>query len=97
MEANLNVTILVGVELMIRKRTTEFETIINLDGPEGNANCLLGTAVGFARDLRMDDDEIKPILSDMQSSDYKHLVTIFDKHFGKYCVLETSNEPIATS
>ena len=93
-EANLNVTILVGVELMIRKRTTEFETIINLDGPEGNANCLLGTAVGFARDLRMDDDEIKPILSDMQSSDYKHLVTIFDKHFGKYCVLETSNEEL---
>lgn len=94
MEANLNVTILVGVELMIRKRTTEFETIINLDGPEGNANCLLGTAVGFARDLRMDDDEIKPILSDMQSSDYKHLVSTFDKHFGKYCVLETSNEEL---
>ena len=94
MEANLNVTILDGVKLMIRKRTTEFETIINLDGPEGNANCLLGTAVAFARDLRMDDDEIKPILSDMQSSDYKHLVSTFDKHFGKYCVLETSNEEL---
>ena len=79
---------------MIRKRTTEFETIINLDGPEGNANCLLGTAVAFSRDLRMDDDEIRPILKEMKSGDYKHLVNTFDKHFGKYVVLETSNEEL---
>ena len=79
---------------MIRKRTNPFETIINLDGPEGNANCLLGTAVGFARDMRMNDSEIKPILEDMKSGDYKHLVSTFDKHFGEYVVLETSNEEL---
>lgn len=79
---------------MIRKRIEKYNNVINLDGPEGNANCLLGTAVAFSRDLRMDDAEIKPILEDMKSGDYKHLVSTFDKHFGEYVVLETSNEEL---
>ena len=80
--------------MTLRRRTTEFETIINLDGPDGNAHNLLGIAVAFGRDLRMEDEEIKPILDDMQSSDYKHLVSTFDKHFGKYAILETSNKDL---
>ena len=47
---------------MIRKRVPKTEIVIDLDGPDGNANNLMGVAVSLARDMRMEDGEIKPII-----------------------------------
>ena len=41
---------------MIRKRVEKFETIINLDGPDGNAFNLIGLAVRIMRDSRMTEE-----------------------------------------
>jgi len=57
---------------------------IDLTGPEGNAFVLLGYASKFAKQLGLDS---KAIQEDMMSSDYEHLVKVFDQHFGTFVTL----------
>ena len=79
---------------MIRKRVEKFETIINLDGPDGNANNLIGLAIRICRDSRMTEEEINPIVKEMMSGDYKNLVMTFDNYFKGSVILETTNEEL---
>ena len=55
---------------------------INLDGPDGNAYALLGTVTQLCRQLRYATADKDAIIKDMMSSDYEHLIQVFDKHFG---------------
>lgn len=57
---------------------------IDLNGPEGNAFCLLAHAKNFARQLGKDWD---PIQTDMTSGDYEHLLGVFEEHFGDFVTL----------
>ena len=79
---------------MIRKRVEKFETIINLDGPDGNAFNLIGLAIRIMRDSRMTEEEIAPIIEEMKSGDYKNLVMTFDNYFKSSVILETTNEEL---
>tara|TARA_E500000178_G_scaffold344949_1_gene394003 strand:+ start:7684 stop:7914 length:231 start_codon:yes stop_codon:yes gene_type:complete len=74
---------------MIRTKDplTERELVIDLDGPQGNAFFLLGQASRFARQLGMDANEI---IEEMKSGDYENLISVFDKFFGDFVVLERS-------
>lgn len=54
---------------------------IDLSGPDGNAFALMGHAKRWCRQL---DIEFEPILEDMQSGDYEHLLEVMEKHFGDY-------------
>lgn len=73
---------------MIRKKGRRTgKIIIDLDGPEGNAFHLMGYAQRFANQLKIDHT---PIVNDMMSGDYEHLLEVFDKHFGKFVILERS-------
>ena len=75
---------------MIRP-TQDREFYINLDGPQGNANVLMATAINLANQVGLDGDKI---IMEMRSGDYINLVKIFDKYFGKYVILETTNEDL---
>ena len=75
---------------MIRP-TQDREFYINLDGPQGNANVLMATAMNLANQVKLDGDKI---IVEMKSGDYINLVKIFDKYFGKYVILETTNEEL---
>jgi alanine-alpha-ketoisovalerate/valine-pyruvate aminotransferase len=75
---------------MIREKTIPHDIVIDLDGPDGNAFVLLGTAKRFARQLCYDKTETDLMLADMRSSDYEHLLEVFDKHFGDFVILERS-------
>ena len=57
---------------------------IDLTGPEGNAYSLMGYAKKFARQLDIDS---KPIIEDMMSGDYEHLLEVFEEHFGSVVTL----------
>lgn len=57
---------------------------IDLRGPQGNAYFLLGQANAWAKQLGLDSEEIQ---KDMMSSDYEHLVKVFDAHFGHFVTL----------
>jgi hypothetical protein len=69
---------------MIRtKKSTEI--IIDLTGPDGNAFVLVGTAVSLAKQLGKDG---KAIREEMMAGDYEHLLSVFDREFGDYVILE---------
>jgi hypothetical protein len=70
---------------MIRAKEIAENLVIDLTGPEGNAFCLMGYAKKFARQLDLDANQI---IEEMKSGDYENLVTIFDKYFGDYVILE---------
>ena len=70
---------------MIRP-TQDRSFAINLDGPQGNANVLMGIAMNLANQVGLDGDKI---IMEMRSGDYTNLVKTFDKYFGEYVILET--------
>jgi hypothetical protein len=57
---------------------------IDLTGPDGNAFALMGYAKKLARQLEIDS---KPIIEDMMSGDYEHLLEVFEEHFGSVVTL----------
>jgi hypothetical protein len=60
------------------------EITIDLTGPDGNAFALMGYATKYARQLGLDSE---PIIEDMMSGDYEHLLEVFEKHFGSFVTL----------
>jgi len=70
---------------MIRTKENTGEIVIDLTGPEGNAFCLMGYAIKFARQLGLNSDII---LDEMKSGDYENLVSVFDNYFGDFVILE---------
>lgn len=61
------------------KRNPNRKPVIDLNGPEGNAFALLGYANRVCKQTGMNAE---PILADMRSGNYRHLVEVFEKHFG---------------
>ena len=76
---------------MIRRKK-ERKPVINLDGPDGNAFALMAYAKRFAKDMGYVSDEA--IINLMMDGDYTNLVRTFDKYFGEFVILETTNEEL---
>ena len=71
---------------MIReKQQRQGPIIIDLTGPDGNAYALMGYANNFSKQLGINP---KPIIDEMVSGDYENLLQVFDRHFGKFVILE---------
>ena len=70
---------------MIRTKQAPREIIIDLTGPDGNAFVLMGTAVNLTKQLGKDG---KAIREEMMAGDYEHLLSVFDREFGDYVILE---------
>ena len=70
---------------MIRKKSDNQLMIIDLTGPEGNAFSLLASAQTWGRQLGFDENAI---IEEMKSGDYENLVSVFDRFFGDYVILE---------
>ena len=70
---------------MIRQKSQPSEIVIDLTGPEGNAFSLMARATSFAKQLGFDDGQI---IEEMKSGDYENLISVFDKYFGDYVILE---------
>jgi len=71
---------------MIRKKEEKSGPIvIDLTGPDGNAFSLMAYAKRFANQLELDHELI---INEMMEGDYENLLEVFDKHFGKFVILE---------
>ena len=70
---------------MIRTKQEPKEIVIDLTGPDGNAFVLMGTAVNLGKHLGKDG---KAIREEMMAGDYEHLLSVFDREFGDYVILE---------
>lgn len=57
------------------------KAFIDLTSPAGNAFALMGMAGHLARKLGKDRE---PIIAEMKSGDYDHLLSVFDREFGEY-------------
>lgn len=68
---------------MIYEGKKEERPSIDLSGFQGNAFFLLAAARELGKQLGKSDEEIKSIQDDMRSSDYAHLISVFDSHFGE--------------
>ena len=85
---------------MIRETTPKTNTVIDLDGPMGNAFALLSVAESEAMGLGIDRDDIDAIMDDMKSGDYKNLLKTLDEHLGANedypfgIIFETTNEEL---
>ena len=62
--------------------------VIDLNGPEGNAFYLLGTAMNLCKQIGISVERTDEIIDEMKSDDYEHLIQTFDKYFGKLVDLE---------
>ena len=69
--------------MAILKTSPQTKPVIDLSGPKGNAFYLIGTAEKTGEQFGWRELAIQGVREDMMSSDYKHLVETFDKHFGE--------------
>jgi hypothetical protein len=76
---------------MIREKKYFTPTVIDLDGPDGNAFCLLAAASSLSSSLELDGERI---LKEMQSGDYINLLQVFEKHFSKFVILESKDSSL---
>ena len=60
---------------------------LDLTGPDGNAYALMAYVIEFGKQLGWTKEKVEGILEDMKSSDYEHLVQVFDSHFGFFVTL----------
>ena len=85
---------------MIRETVVAHNTVIELDGPMGNAFALLKIAETEAKGLGFNRDDIDAILNDMKSGGYNHLLKTLDEHLGANVdnpfgiIFETTNEEL---
>jgi hypothetical protein len=70
--------------MVIKKKPATTRIEIDLTGPQGNAFALLAVAKQLAEALERDPT---PILDEMRSGDYEHLLQVFDREFGEFVVL----------
>ena len=66
-------------------------TIVDLDGPQGNAFVLLGMAKSTMEKSGFEKEQQTSILNEMKSGDYITLLKTFEKYFGSAYTLQTSN------
>lgn len=69
---------------MIKAKPRRSKVEIDLTRPEGNVLCLMGMVQRWCGQLGMDP---KPIIADMQSSNYEHALEVMEKHFGDFIVM----------
>lgn len=72
---------------MIRQKQSS-PIVLDLTGPDGNAFALMGHAMNFGKQLGFSKLAIDGIIEEMKLSDYENLVSVFDKYFGDYVILE---------
>lgn len=74
---------------LVEKQSTD-KVYIDIDGEKGNAFYLLSQVriILLMFDLNFDYNKI---VDEMKSGDYINLLKVFDKYFGDYVTLQTSN------
>lgn len=69
---------------MTIKNMKNKKPFIDLNGPQGNAFFLLGTAKRYYKEIGKSKEETDKLLEEMTNCDYENLLKVFDREFGKY-------------
>ena len=74
--------------MAILKKDKFKKRVIDLNGPDGNAFYLLGTAMNLCKQIGISSERTEEILDELKSSDYENLIKVFDRYFGTVVDLE---------
>ena len=64
---------------MITNKQHNKQIEIDLTGLDGNAFVLMGHVKRWCKQMSINSE---PIINDMMSGDYEHLLSVIEKHFG---------------
>ena len=78
--------------MTIEAKVPSDRVVVDLDGSQGNAFCLMGYASSTMKKSGFDKDTQEGIINEMKSGDYINLLKTFDKYFGSVYCLQTSNQ-----
>jgi len=81
---------------MTIKRKSEIEDRsieIDLTGTDGNAYAVMGYAQFYAKQLSYSKEQIDEMIDDMMSSNYEHLIEVFEDNFGEFVTLIREDLP----
>ena len=70
--------------MIVSRESYSRKPVIDLSGPEGNAFVLMAYAERWSRQL---DIEPGLVAKEMREGDYEHLLEVFEKYFGNFCIL----------
>ena len=71
--------------MAILKKDKYKKQVIDLTGPDGNAFYLLGMAQKLSKQIGLDWNEVRDVMTE---GNYEELITAFDIYFGNYIDLE---------
>jgi len=74
--------------MTIRFKNSEYQIVIDLTGPDGNAYFLMGLASKYAKLQGMESVARLEMIEEMKSGDYENLLLVFDQYFGDIVILE---------
>lgn len=80
---------------ILTKDMARVRRTIDLDGPDGNAWALMGTARNWGKQLGWSREKIDEVIEQMMSDDYENLIRVFDSHFGHIADLIRSAPELA--
>ena len=71
-------------------------TIIDINGPDGNAYALFGYVATFGCQLGWEQSKINAVIENMKSRDYNYLVSQMNIAFGDVITFVTSDDELCT-
>lgn len=77
--------------MAIKKPVPKVGFEIDLDGVNGNVFQLMSIAKGLAKDIGIDGSKL---ISEMMSGTYEDAVRVFEREFGEYVTLRTTDESL---
>ena len=77
--------------MTIEAKVPSDRVVVDLDGSQGNAFCLMGYAYSTMKQSGFTKDIQERVINEMKSGDYVNLLKTFDKYFGSVYCLQTSN------
>ena len=69
------------------KKDFKQNQVMDLTGPEGNAFCLIGTAMKLAKLKGETKAERADLMTEMTSGNYEKVVQVFEREFGNFVTL----------
>jgi len=77
--------------VLLKPQYTDYNTTIDLDGPDGNAFALMGIVEQLAAQIGWSREKIDAVIADMMSGNYAHLVKTMDRELGYVLTFITSD------
>jgi len=78
--------------MTIKINNAKEKAVLDLNGPEGNAMCLIATGISILKQMGSSEDDLVLYRKKMMSGNYNSIVKNFDSQFSEFIDLKMSEE-----